>query len=261
MQTVSQSRKETIWRLRREVKAYWASVFSPAPKTQRVLIFAQGRTGSTLLESLLVSTQHFEERGEMLGANNERVRLPARYLRGMARRHPDQNFLCHVKIYHLTTDRTAHGARPVDVNGFLRALAADGWKIVYLRRRDKFQHYLSGLIAKQRDAYHKYDAGAEDWQIEVDQKDLVRGITTRRRLDQDEAAALLGIAHLPLVYEDDLMTPEAQAEAVGKILDLAGLEQRAASTRMQKINARPLQQTVTNYDDALRWAAELNAFG
>ncbi len=84
--SLSLSHKETFWRLRRKVKAYWASVFSPAPKTQRVLIFAQGRTGSTVLESLLVSTRRFEERGEMLGANNEPVHLPARCLRGMARR-------------------------------------------------------------------------------------------------------------------------------------------------------------------------------
>jgi len=247
---------ETRWRLKREARAYFANLTRTAPDRKRVLIFAQGRTGSTVLENLLSSTGHFEERGELLGANNERIFAPAAYLNGMARLSSAENFLCHVKIYHLGHDRKVAGAKPVDPGEFLQTLSNDGWSIVHLQRSDKLRHYLSRIIAEKRGGYHKFDDSPEKITITVDRQDMERVLRNRATIDRREKEFLATINHLPLIYEDHLSTSELQAETINTLLDFIGLERRMATTKMKKINSRPLEDVIENYADVQRWARE-----
>jgi len=248
---------ETRWRLKREARAYFANLKQRAPDQKRVLIFAQGRTGSTVLENLLSSTGHFEERGELLGANNERVFAPAAYLKGMARLSSAENFLCHVKIYHLGNNREDAGAKRVDPAEFLQSLSDDGWSIVHLQRRDKLRHFLSGIIAKKRGGYHKFDDSPEKITITVDRQEMERVLRRRAGTDRREREILSTVNHLPLIYEDHLSTSEVQAQTVKRLLDFVGLERRMARTTMKKINSRPLEEVIDNYADVQRWAREL----
>ena len=249
--------RETRWRVKREARAYIALLLRPRLTTRRLLIFAQGRTGSTLLESLLESTGHFDGKSEVLGALNEKVRLPISYIRGVARIFPQRNIVAHVKIYQLGRDRIEHGAEPIDPGVFLRTLHEKGWDIVALRRRDKFDHYISGCLARARGDYHKVDDKAEDIVIEIDREDLLQGMARRAKMDEREAAALAGVPHFEIVYEDDLMTPEAQQDTISRLLDHLGLEPRPAKTPLRKINSKPRSQVIANYEDARLWAAEM----
>lgn len=72
-------------RRRRELGAYSLARRHAGSDQPRVLIFAQGRTGSTLLESLLASTGQFISYGELLGHSNPDLRHPIRYIEGHAR--------------------------------------------------------------------------------------------------------------------------------------------------------------------------------
>lgn len=247
------------WRLRRELVAYYNLLRHPRPRKRRLLIFAQGRTGTTLLESLLASTGHFEGKGEVLGANHERVRFPIAYMKGLSRKFPHENIVCHVKIYHLGHDRLQNGARPVEPARFLAALRKDGWDIVTIRRADKFEHYVSGCIARARGAYHKLDDRDEEIRVRIDRADLERGMLNRHALDLREAEALARIPHLPLQYETDLKLPEMQQATIARVLSRLGLEQRPAKTALKKINARPGAGIIVNYDEAREWAEEIEA--
>jgi len=96
---------------RRELMAYLFNYISFAPPDSvRVVIFAQGRTGSTLLESLLCSSGHFKQHGELLEVSEGKILFPIHYIRGLSRWKSNENFIFHVKVYQLTRDRK----RPVD---------------------------------------------------------------------------------------------------------------------------------------------------
>lgn len=245
---------EDRWRIRREFHAYRANVFVKQRPSAPVLIFAQGRTGSTLLESLLESTGHFVGKDEILGALNEKVVCPIAYVKGLARSTPARNIICHVKIYQLTKDRADHGARPVDPAAFLQALHADGWHIIALRRCNKFDHYISGCLARQRGGYHKSDDRDEELRLVIDRAALEKGIRNR---DAEEALALQGVPHIALEYESDLATAERQQASIARLLNAYGLEPRLATTKLKKIANRPASEFIANYAQARAWADQL----
>ncbi len=104
---------------RREMISYYCYLFKKTPDSQiRVVIFAQGRTGSTLLEDLICSSGHFERNGELLNVNKGEILYPLPFILGLSRRKPNENFIFHVKIYQLKRDRR----NPVDPAYFLNKL-------------------------------------------------------------------------------------------------------------------------------------------
>lgn len=240
----------------RQVVAHAASL-TPEPATRRVLIFAQGRTGSTLLEQLLGSTGHFRTGGELLGHGRAGVWSPVAHVDGMARYHRRDNYVCHVKVYHLGPDREQAGRAPVDPGDFLHELHDRGWDVVYLRREDRVRHALSNMVAEARGSYHKRDGGAESTTIVVDRADLVRRIEARAGREEQERLALQRVPHLELVYERDLRAATSQQPTVDRVLRHAGLEPREATTELRRINSRSLRSVVRNYDDFAEWVREL----
>ncbi|MBI1403009.1 MAG: hypothetical protein GC147_07335 [Porphyrobacter sp.] len=237
--------------------AYGLAALPGGPRAAPVLIFAQGRSGSSLLESLLASTGHFAPHGELLGEGYETTRFPRAFLRGHARRAGERHFLCHVKIYHLTRDRERAGSRPVAPHAFLHRLADEGWRIIHLTRQDRVRHVLSGLVAQARGKYHKFDDRPETTAITVRRGILEKWIAQRQKLDREERAALAGLDVHEVVYERDLEQAAVQQQTIDGVLDFLGLPRRRVSTRLRKVNARPLREIIANYDAFAGWLEEM----
>ncbi|WP_296717308.1 hypothetical protein [Erythrobacter sp.] len=237
--------------------AYGLAALPGRPRAAPVLIFAQGRSGSTVLESLLGSTGHVTARGELLGDGHERTLFPRALLRGHARRTGGRSLLCHVKIYHLTRDRERAGSRTLDPQTFLRGLAEEGWRIIYLTRTDRVRHVLSGLVAEARNNYHKLDDRPVTTAVTVRRATLEAWIAQRRALEQEERAALAGLDYHEVVYERDLEQAAAHQQTIDRVLDFLDLSHRSVSTPFRKVNARPLREIVANYDEFSKWLAEM----
>lgn len=237
--------------------AYGLAAMPGRPRAAPVLIFAQGRSGSTVLESLLASTGHFAARGELLGDGHDRTRFPRALLRGHARRTGGRSLLCHVKIYHLTRDRERAGSGALDPREFLRGLAGEGWRIIYLARTDRVRHVLSGLVAEARKDYHKLDDRPVTTAVTVRRATLEEWIAQRLALEEDERAALAGLDYHEVVYERDLEQAAAQQHTIDRVLDFLDLPRRTVSTPFRKVNARPLREIVANYDEFSGWIREM----
>jgi LPS sulfotransferase NodH len=165
--------------LRKEWLAYLAFYLNPYPPEQiRIVLFAQGRTGSTLLENLICSTNQFQENGELLSWRNSpfkrRFLLPYQYVCGLAKL-SKKNFIFHVKLYHLTEEQK------IEPSFFLQKLAEAGWKIIYLHRENRVMHVISNFLAKKRQGYHKFKDKEEDLRIKVDLSRFVAGVYRRER--------------------------------------------------------------------------------
>ncbi|MGF1457905.1 MAG: hypothetical protein ACFBSG_02655 [Leptolyngbyaceae cyanobacterium] len=232
-----------------EMTAYWADTTKSLKDDQiRVVIFAQGRTGSTLLENLLSSTGHFQEHGELLNTEfQEEVLFPIPFVRGLAKCSP-KHFIFHSKLYHLTEDRQ----RSVDPVYFLQSLCAQGWKIVYLKRENKISHALSNIIAKRRSIYHKYDNSKINLELTIDCQELVHWVERRFVLEAAENQVLEHFqGYETVIYEDDLMDGDAHQKTVDRLLGYLRLEHREAQSKTKKINTLSLRELISNYDEFL----------
>lgn len=242
---------------RSELSAYRRHFLGPRSSAVRALIFAQGRTGTTLLENLLCSSGHFSRNGEVLKPRTHRIAFPRPYLEGLARERPNDNYICHVKPYHLDLHREKFGLRPVDTDRFLTSLSASGWKIIHLTRENKLRQFLSLEVAKARGAYEKFDDRPEDQRIVVNREDFAREISFRIECERRQRESLAGMPHIEMEYERDLEDSEAHQATADRLFDYLGLERRPVATTLRKINARPIASIVENADELADWAREL----
>lgn len=222
--------------------------------SKRVLIFAQGRTGSTLLEHLLCSTSYFKKGGEILGGKGTKIGYPYQYVTGLANAESKNNFIFHLKIYHLTRDRQ----RKIEPAVFLNKLQKDGWKIIYLHRKNILNHVLSNRIAEERKAYHKYDNKEERIKLHLDPIDLKKAIETRKQFDRSELKALANIDFFKINYENDLQDQDNQQNTINNILDYLGLEKRQSHTGLKKINKSSQKDIIQNYKEIVSLLNEEN---
>lgn len=231
----------------REFEAYISYYTRVRPRNQTcTVIFARGRTGSTLLEDLLCSSGHFLKNGELLSKSNgpfqRQLISPIRYIVGLSKRRPG-NFIFHIKPYHLYRDQE------IDPATFLNVLYDKGWKILSLRRRNPVDHILSGLLAEAREHYVKTDEKNEDSLVYVECSRLLDQVEKRLKEDTLQRDALVDVDYLELFYEDDLVTHDMHQATADKVFDYLELERRDIKTKYKKINVRPLKETIINYDE------------
>lgn len=236
-----------------EARAWLADRKGPQASAgkKNVLIFGQGRSGTTLFEQLMVSTGHFTGRHEVLNTVTREVLYPTSFVRGLGRLRPGENVILHVKPEHLGRARRKRG--PVDARAFLEAMVADGWTIVHVQRRDVLRQMVSKYLAKARGAYHKTDDAEEEIRLDVPEAEFVAQYERRQGLLAEEDALLDGLPHLRLSYEEHLEQPETQQQTIDRVLAALGLASRPVSTELRKIAKGSPARFLANHD-ALRSA-------
>lgn len=227
---------------------FYSDKKEPAPEQVRVVIFGQGRTGSTLLESLLCSTGYFRRNGELFNVKlRGEVRFPTRYIRGLSNWKSPHNFIFHVKVYQLTEDRK----NPSNPTEFMETLYQEGWRVIYLRRKNKLRHTLSNIIAEHRRSYHLFDQTKKEkeFKILIDCENFQDRVEWQIKQDKAEKEVLENLEYCEVVYEDDLENANNHQETVNRILTYLSLEHRKASTDHKKINTWSLVELISNYNE------------
>jgi LPS sulfotransferase NodH len=219
-----------------------------ASERVRLVIFGQGRTGSTLLESLLASTKHFRPNGEIFNTDRGEIRYPVVYIRGLSKMYAKENLTFHVKVYQLDEDRK----HPVKPNEFLKKLHHDGWKILHLRRLNKVNHALSNILAEHIGFYHKFTDKENKYRIHLDCSYFEQVIEKRFHYEKAEQEALSGIPYHEVWYEKDLEKAADHQDTVNRILNYVSLENRKAHTKHQKINTQSPEDLIINYNEFVK---------
>ncbi|WP_300534360.1 hypothetical protein [uncultured Mameliella sp.] len=218
-----------------EARAYRADRKGPEASQgkKNVLIFGQGRSGTTLFEQLMVSTGHFTGRHEVLNTVTREVIRPTPFVRGLGRLTPGENVILHIKPEHLGRARRKRG--PVDARAFLEEMIADGWTLVHIQRRDVLRQMISKYVAKARGAYHKTDDAEVEIRLDVPEAEFIAEYERRRGLLVQEDSLLAGLPRLSLSYEEHLEDPHLHQQTVDRVLAELGLPARPVSTRLKKI--------------------------
>jgi LPS sulfotransferase NodH len=209
---------------------------------RKLLIFGQGRTGSTLLGDLLASHPQFHFGNELLRA---RTRWPAAYLEGLRAAHEDKVFCAHVKPYHLTDFQDVE-----DVAGWLRRMHDNGWVIAHLQRHDVVRHALSNFSRNAVGVSHFTSTDARRTpRLVVDPAELLTWVDARSQIAAWERELLAGLEHHVVVYERDLQQPEQWQPTANRLWAAVGLTPVPVMTQLRKINPQSLRDLLVNYDE------------
>lgn len=220
------------------------------------VLFAQGRTGSTLLGTLLDSHPKVTFEHEILNIDADPTPFVSPYLYSLGRRVRSEASVYgyHVKIYQLSRD---HG---VDPARYVHRAYADGWKLLYLKRTNLLRHALSNIRAETTRTYHVQadgEAGTDEppgrGGLHVDPSEIIERMEEREAFLEWESEIVSEIPHLALVYERDLIDPErhrSTAEAAFEYLDLE-TEDVPVSTSLERINQGRVRDLVRNYEEVV----------
>jgi LPS sulfotransferase NodH len=232
---------------RRELAIAYAASLLPEPDAPKFVLFAQGRSGSTLFGELLGSHPEVRFDDEILRGT---VANPLRYVTGMRRRprarHGAYGF--HVKVYQLSD---AQGV--VDQHAWLRECVDRGWKIFYLHRRNFIRQALSNATRQRMAVPHFREGdGLARPQVDVDPDLLLRYVEYRDRTGQWERAALEGIPHTVFEYEADLAESSSWDATAARAFAYLGVQPRPVDTSLRRINSGPISELVVNYNEVTR---------
>ena len=205
---------------------------------RRFVIFAQGRSGSTLLADLLNSHPRVYCADEILTWKRSD---PARYALACSVGHRCDTYGFKVKIYQLT-----QGQQLTDPGRLLRQLHDEGWLLLHLQRRNVLRQALSSMVAAQRDVYHQQRGAAGLAPVPIDAAELLRQTADRVRFCAEEAAALEGLPYASFLYEDDLLDPASHQATASRAFAYLGIEDVPVRTKLRKIADRSLEEVVAN---------------
>jgi len=161
------------------------TVRSTPPET-RFVLFARGRSGTTLLLSMLNAHPAVEADGEIL---RRRALCPLQLVKQCEAQTQASVYGFKLLSYQLRSLQT----HLPDRRAFLEALVEQGYRVLYLRRQNLLRHALSGLYAEHRRRWHQTETDAADRPaIRVRRDDLFRwldGSAQLRRFEQEGPAA------------------------------------------------------------------------
>lgn len=211
---------------------------SSAPHS-RFVIFGQGRTGSSLLRSLLNSHPEVRCEGEILA---DPVPDPIAHVEDLADRSPQPVFGFKVKIYQLSD------AQQTDPAAFLEELRDRSYRIIYLRRSNLLRHAISNEFAEARSSYHDRTDGPRP-SLTVDPEKLI-GVMQRRQAHLDnEAAILAGFDYCAVEYESDLLDPVQHQPTANRVFAYLGLGPTPVETDLARSVSGSLSDRIANYDE------------
>lgn len=220
-----------------------------APAPVRFVIFAQGRSGSSLLVDLLDSHPDIYCEGEHLHLRRNvffGIRSVLAYADGRSRMSKAGAYGFKFKIYQLTP-QGIH-----DPAAFLQALHKRGWKIIHLWRQNVLRQVLSNFVLERRGRAHlevgkKLDTSLFPFHVDIEF--LMFLVEERMRMLKQEADVLRNLPHLEIVYERDLLAPAARPISLTRLLTFLGLSEKPLITKLQRVSTENLREMIENYDE------------
>lgn len=209
---------------------------------KRFLIFGRGRSGSTLLTSLLDSHTEITCLGEIL---RYKAMSPRRQLDHALSVAKTKVSGCKFLSYQM---RSIHGMGTE--SDFLKSLHDEGVTIIYLKRTNLVRHAVSNLYARKRQAYHSSDKrAAQVKKITIKPDEIFAWMEGSAALNDYEAAVLANTPHLALTYEDNLSAQTDQFDTYKTLLDTFELPFEEPETKLKKVTPKQFDALIENHEE------------
>jgi hypothetical protein len=222
----------------------WVAVRLRRPPRGRFVLFSQGRTGSSLLESLLAAHPEVHRSIEILSKRRRLADLH-RFLDAASRRSRHPVWGAKIKVDQLEF-------QGVDPPAFLATLATSGWRLVHLWRRDTLRQSVSHFVRRHRGHAHRKDDRPETLRLRIEPSALLGQIESRLERLARERAALRDLPHVEVVYEDDLLRAERHQLTADRLFAFLGVAPAPVSTDFRKVTPSDLPSLIENWAEVRR---------
>lgn len=224
----------------------------------RFILLCHGRTGSSLLGSLLASHPAIA-----WGDEEFNTYLKWRGIKAVPRRVVSRYPLLRLNWMALCGKRHVFGCKMApyyvrNIGQTVLQLHRRGWLIIYLRRRNTFREAVSRIVAQETRRYHYADEHAIQTQtgpwLTIAPESFVDMLNSRTALALREAQILTGLPHIPVCYEDDLVDPANWAATTGRVFAALGLPPAPLHTDVRRTWDRPYAEIIVNYAELVEAA-------
>lgn len=211
----------------------------------KCVLFGQGRTGCSTLGELLSSHPQFQYDDEILLFN---VFFPRLFIKAMCALSKKDIYGFKIKIYQLTKSQNIQ-----DPKQFMHELYRQGWKIIYIKRRNLLHREVAALTAKScRLRFKSEDTPSNGVKVYIDCKGLIERMQRRGMYLAQEEEILKNLPHITIVFEDDLLRAENHQRTLDKILDYLGLPSVPVKTIFLRAASKRLSDYIQNYEEVVR---------
>ena len=249
---------ERRWRFYiRQASIYFRGLFVSYKHPETTfIVFAQGRTGSTILVDLINRSQNIHCDKEIFGGSMPiKVLFPNFYKRTLRSLQQKPIYGYRVKIYELTMFQGYSQAGAIRE---MRKEFTKGNKIIYLYRKNKFRQAMSSLVAESRGTFHQKLDKTKPSKVKVDHESLPYRINLLNQFTEWEKEAMAGFDRLEIEYETDLLIQENHQATLDKITQYLGSEPATANTDYKRSSKDDISEYVLNYDDVLETLEKSN---
>lgn len=227
-----------------EMLCYMYYYFTSNRNNVKIVIFAQGRTGSSVLENLICSTGDIKEYGEILNPKVLLAKFPLEFVIGKGRK-SRSNLIVHIKPNHLKR----LGKDSVYINKFLRRLSQDGWSIIHLRRENVVLHTLSRIYGLKAERWAAIHPTSDNFQVTIEWPFFLKLLNRRAELCRMEEEGLAGIKCIDIEYQRDIFNSNKHQATANRIFNYIGLKGGKVSTYYHRSHTRQIHDYVINFDE------------
>ncbi len=221
-----------------------------ADEKKAFIILGQGRTGSTLLKSLLDSHSEIRCEGELFNSHCKYIQRPLllRFLRWYPFPYLDYRKKRSMK--------PVYGCKILEQDQIkffhtrIRQLQNKGWKIIHIRRKNVVRQVLSSLIAQKTTRWHRNEQ--EDipvYSVRITASEVLPAVVSLLKAWEEESAFLTEIPHLSVLYEEDLQNEKDWDTTAEKLLNYLDLPWAQLSSNLVKTDSRPYSEIIENWDE------------
>jgi LPS sulfotransferase NodH len=222
---------------------------------KRLLIFALGRTGSTLFEDLLQSTGYFKAHGELFHPSQPIHENPLHHFIEKANQCENNHFISHIKVYEMESVVRSG----ISKRDFIIGLIENGWQIVYLTRTNKLRHNLSSLRSQETSVFHT-ESILPFTSFTVDCFKFKHSTNQLIKWNEEEREILKDLPILEIQYEKHLENSFSHQSTINTILDHLKLPHRKVFTKHKKVIRGELKSLIENYEEFSK-VMKQNGFG
>jgi LPS sulfotransferase NodH len=219
----------------------------------RFILFSQGRTGSNLLRTLLHSHPDICCHGDIFVRRYTKMLFPRLFLKGHLAK-------ATAKVYGFQLKRQVLEWFEKDAKRFLSDFHENGWKIIYLRRKNLFRRKLSAkiAIANQKWLYtaDSHSEPPQSLKFHWNCNDLLASLEDAERQEQKDVEVLGQLPYLEIIYEDELSNSEQHQKTADNIFNFLGVQSATIQTNMVKTPFQSIEKIIENYDEVVTFLSQ-----
>lgn len=211
------------------------------------IVFAQGRSGSTILVDLINKLPNVHCDGEVLGASLPlRVPFKSAYLSGLRKKHLDKRYGYRIKVYDLTQTQGCSWEENIS---FLQQLIQPNIKVIHLVRDNKFRQAMSSLVAEARGRYHDFEDRMVPEKIRVDAASIPERIRLLNFFSAQELELLRNRAVFKVSYEEDLLKEARHQALLDEIAEFINTQRATATSTYKRSTPDALEDVIDNWNE------------